>query len=139
MSHNTREMDVPKLKINNLIKTTCDCGVCYASHSVSVTDIEEAIKHIKSSKSDGSIPGMSDYVVNSTKKAAVCSTLVFNSCLLHGFVPEEMLLGTSIPIPINKHKSLSESSNYRGTTLSSIIDKLYDFILFKMKNRILFS
>ena len=89
-------MDVLKLNIKNLIKTTCDCGVCYAFHSVSVTDVEEAIKHLKSSKSDGSIPGMSDYVINGTKKVAVCLKLVFNSCLLHGFVPEEMLLGTLI-------------------------------------------
>ena len=82
-------MKILKLKIKNLIKTTCECGVCYASHSVSVTDVKEAIKHLKSSKSDGSIPGMSDYVINGTKKAAVCLTLVFNSCLLHGFVPEK--------------------------------------------------
>ena len=47
VSYNTREMDVLKLKIKNLIKTSCDCGVCYASHSVSVN--EEAIKHLKSS------------------------------------------------------------------------------------------
>ena len=65
---NTREMVVLKLKIKNLIKITCDCGVCYASHSVSVTDVEEAIKHLKSSKTGGSIPGMSDYVMNGTKR-----------------------------------------------------------------------
>ena len=57
-----------KLKIKNLIKTTCECGVCCASHSVSVTDVEEAIKRLKSSKSDGSIPGMLDYVINGTKR-----------------------------------------------------------------------
>ena len=50
-----------------------------------------------------------------------------------------MLLGTLIPIPKNKHKSLNESTNYRGITLSSIIGKLYDFILFKMNNMILRS
>ena len=55
------------------------------------------------------------------------------------FVPEEMLLGTLIPIPRNKRKSVNESSNYRGITLSSIIGKLYDFILFKMNNMMLRS
>ena len=50
-----------------------------------------------------------------------------------------MLLGTLLPMPKNKHKSLNESSNFRGITLSSIIGKLYDFILFKMNNRILRS
>ena len=68
VSYNTREIDVLKLKIKNLIKTTCVCWVCYASHSVYVTNDEEAIKHLKSSKSDGSIPGMSDYVINGTKR-----------------------------------------------------------------------
>ena len=36
-------MDVLKLKIKNLIKTTCDCRVCYASHLVSVINVEEAV------------------------------------------------------------------------------------------------
>ena len=55
--------------------------------------------HSKCSQRDCSIPGMSDYVINGTKKSAVCLTLVYNSCLLHGFVAEEMLFGTLISIP----------------------------------------
>ena len=82
---------------------------------------------LKCLKSDGSIR----LFHKQNEKATVCLTLVFNSGLLHGFIPNEMLLGTLIPIP-KKHKSLNESSNCRGITLCTILGKFYDFFLFRM-------
>ena len=49
--------------------------------------------------------------------------------LIHGFSPESMTLGTMIPIPKNKRKSLSDSDNYRSIALSSVIGKLLDIVI----------
>ena len=49
--------------------------------------------------------------------------------------PESMILGTMIPIPKDKKKSLCSSSNYRAIALSSNFSKILDWIiLIKEKN-----
>ena len=45
--------------------------------------------------------------------------------------------GTIIPIPKNKLKSLNDSNNYRGITLSSILGKLFDNIILQNNKSIL--
>ena len=40
-----------------------------------------------------------------------------------------MILGTMIPIPKDKKKSLCSSSNYRAIALSSIFSKILDWII----------
>ena len=44
--------------------------------------------------------------------------------LSHGFSPNSMILGTVIPIPKDKKKSLCNSGNYRTIALSSIFSKI---------------
>ena len=58
--------------------------------------------------------------------------------LTHSCVPRGLLLPTVIPIPKNKNKSLSDSDNYRGIALSSILGKQFDIILLK-NNKELFN
>ena len=62
-------------------------------------------------------------------KSFVFISLLFNSMLTHGVIPDEMLLGTITPIVKNRRKSVSESSNYRAITLSSILGKLFNIII----------
>ncbi len=40
-----------------------------------------------------------------------------------------MLLGTMVPIPKNKKKSLCDSDNYRAIALSSIFGKTFDWVI----------
>ena len=47
----------------------------------------------------------------------------------HGFSPYSMILGTMIPIPKDKNKSLCSASNYRAIALSSIFSKILDWII----------
>ena len=56
-------------------------------------------------------------------------SLLFNSMLAHGCVPNDFLISTLVPIPKNKRKSLNNSDNYRAIALSSILGKLMDGIL----------
>ena len=55
-------------------------------------------------------------------------SLLFKTMLTHSCVPSGLLLSMVIPIPKNKNKSLSDSGNYRGIALSSILGKLFDII-----------
>jgi hypothetical protein len=59
---------------------------------------------------------------------------VHTACLLsgvivHGSVPEDLLIGTTIPIPKGKHGNATSSDNYRGITLSSIMGGILDSVI----------
>ena len=59
--------------------------------------------------------------------------------LKHGVITDSLLIGTIIPIPKNKRKSLNDSSNYRGITLSSIMGKILDHVILNKNIDILIS
>ncbi len=52
---------------------------------------------------------------------------------------ESMILGTMVPIPKNKQKSLSNSDNYRVIALSSIIGKILDWVILIKERHVLKS
>ena len=54
---------------------------------------------------------------------------VITFMLSHGFSPNSMILGTMIPIPKDKKKSLCNSGNYRTIALSSIFSKILDWVI----------
>ena len=55
--------------------------------------------------------------INHSQTTSSYSALLFNSMLVHGVLPDGMLLGTIISIVKNKWKSTSDSSNFRAITL----------------------
>ena len=120
------------MKKNNLLIESCCCkDKCYSNHNIDYNDVAHSIKSLKNGKSDGQSGLFSDHFINGTAKLNIYLTFLFNVMLVHGFVPDSMLLGTLIPIPKNKRKSLNDSNNYRGITLSSIIGKMFDNILLR--------
>ena len=63
-------------------------------------------------------------------------SLLFNSLIIHGFTPDEMLTGSILPIPKSKRKSIHDSSNYRGIALSRIFGKIVDTIILKNNSEV---
>ena len=57
--------------------------------------------------------------------------ILFNGIIQHGYVPVEFLLGTITPIVKDTQGDISDPSNYRGITLSSLPAKLFEFALQK--------
>ena len=78
-------------------------------------------------------------IILSMHKSFVFISLLFNSMLTHGVLPDEMLSGTITPIVKNRHKSVNESSNYTAITLSSTLGKLFDIIILNQNRHILKS
>ncbi len=88
-----------------------------------------AIEQLKQVKSGGEEGLWSDYIIHGTHTLYVLMTLVFNALLIHSFSPNSMILGTMVPIPKNKKKSLCDSNNYRAIALSSVIGKTLDLVI----------
>ena len=117
--------------INDVIPIKCCNGVCYNNHLINCNDVTKAVNKLKSGKSDGNTDQMSDHYKHGTVKCNVYMSLLFQAMLTHGVIPDSLLLGTIIPIPKNNRKSLNDSSNYRGITLSSIMGKILDNIILR--------
>ena len=78
-----------------------------------------AIAHLKSDNSEGLF---SDHFIHGTHRFYVILSILFTSMLSHGFSPNSMILGTIIPIPKDKKKSLCNS-------LSRIFSKILDWVI----------
>ena len=111
------------------VQTKCNHDKCGFSHNINVAHVKKAIGALKPGKSDGSEGLTTDHFLNGTDQLQVLLSLLFNSMLHHGFSPAGTLMSTIIPIPKNSRKSLNDSSNYRGISLSSIFCKIIDLII----------
>ena len=54
---------------------------------------------------------------------------LFSACIIHGYLPLDMLKGTINPLVKDAHGDLSSSDNYRPVMLSSIFLKLFEYCL----------
>lgn len=96
---------------------------------IGCADIKDAIQRLKPGKNDGNLGLGSDYFINACNELCVHIGFLFSSLVVHGVAPKDMLTSTVIPIPKGKNANVTDSSNYRGITLSSIFGKLFDILI----------
>ena len=110
-------------------------------YEIELNDVKTAIAHLKLGKSDGEEGLNSDHIIQGSVLLQKYLTFVFNAMLSHGLSPDSMLNGTMIPIPKGKGKAIIHvcSDNYRAITLSSILCKVFDWIVLLKENKILRS
>ena len=98
------------------------------SYNISVHDVMNAVTHLKAVN----LTDMKDFqviILFMVIDNYVLLSILFSLFLRHGFSPDSMILGTMIPMPKDKKKSLCSSSNYRTIALSSIFSKILDWII----------
>ena len=137
VSYNMDEMKSILQDIDNDISTSCKQQHCYSNHNVSSSMVKEAIKQLKANKGDGNDGCQSDHFIHGTDKLYDMLSTLLTVMLKHGYAPDSFLLSTIASIPKNKHKSISDSSNYRGIALSSVIGKVLDIAILKNNSAVL--
>ncbi len=60
---------------------------------------------------------------------AVRLSLMKTAMLLHGYHPEDFLVGTLISLPTNTHGDICDSENYHGIYLCSYITNIIEWII----------
>ena len=65
--------------------------------------------------------------------------MVMSSMMVHGYNANDLLSSTVISIPKNTRGDLSQSDNYRGISLCNCICKLFDVILMKKCDKVLYT
>ena len=132
VSFNKIEMNELMQDVTSDIKHRCIEGGCNSQHQISVTNIESAIKHIKSNKKDGFDDVSTSHLIHASSVLNIQKSLLFTAMLHHGFSPSQFRFSKLIPIVKNRRKSLHDSNNYRAIALSSIMGKVFDWVLLEL-------
>ena len=123
--YDVSEMQIIQNDVNNLLKNVSSCADCIFN----LCDVKSAVSHLKAHKNDGSTGLTSDHIINAGDDCFTHLALLLSAITVHGTVPDNFLYSTIMPIPKKKHGITSDSSNFRGITLSSIYGKLFDNII----------
>ena len=128
------EMDYIQKHINQNISNAN--GVDFV---ITSKEVNKAINSLKQQKSDGDHGLMSDHIIYSHPRFKDYIGKLVTTILIHGYVPQDLLLGTIVSIPKDNRASLITSNNYRGITLCSALSKLIDVIIIQRYNDVLIT
>ena len=107
---------------------TCVAGIDDAM-KVTSTIIREAVNHLKSNKNDSTFHFTSGCLKNAPAILYEQLVLVFRFYIIHGHVSNIFMLSTLIPIVIDKLGNLCSSDNYRCIAISSLVLKIFDWVI----------
>ena len=67
-----------------------------------------------------------EHILNGTPKLAIHLHILFNAMLQHSYIPTLLLRGNISPLVKDRDGNMSDSSNYRAITLSSIFIQMFE-------------
>ena len=91
--------------------------------------VEEAIGRLKNNKSDPLFNFSSECLKNAPVVLCEQLTLLFRHYLTHGYISLALMLSTLIPLVKDKLGDITSSNNYRSIALSSLILKMFDWVV----------
>ena len=106
---------------------------------VTSKEVNNAIDSLKYQKADGDHGLMSDHIIYSHSKFREYIGKLITAIIIHGHMPQDLLIGTIVSIPKDNRASLITSNNYRGITLCSALSKLIDVIIICRYNDVLLT
>ena len=91
--------------------------------------VAEAVSHLRSCKSDPVFKFCSGCIKNAPLLFYEHLASLFRSYLMHGHISSVLLLSTLIPLLKNKLGNVCVSENYRSIAISSLILKVFDWVI----------
>ena len=114
VGYSLNELERLKMDIHRHIENKCD----NLSHSISVKVIKDALSKLKLGKKEEN--GLfTNHLIYGSDRLIVMITLLFNSMLVHRIAPDDLLLGTMIPLIKNSRAAKRCSDNYRALTIGT--------------------
>ena len=93
-------------------------------------EIELFIKELPLSKSPGLDEISNEHLKYSSHRITTLLALLFESILIHGFLPQNMIKSAITPIVKDKTEDITKKNNYRPITLTPVILKLLEKVLY---------
>ena len=91
--------------------------------------VYDATQHLKKSKNDPTFRFNSDCLTNAPPILFEQLALIFQFYLFHGHMTDVLLLSTLVPLVKDKLGNLCSSDNYRSIAISSLILKIFDWVM----------
>ncbi len=117
--YNSKRMNDITNEINDKMSDHCNI-----SYRISVVDIFNSVKRLKTVTSGGVESLFSEHIIHGPHLLVVLLTNVINYMLVHSINPECMIIGTMVHITKCKRKMKCCSDNYRAITCSSVVGKV---------------
>ena len=118
------EMNRVASDIESRIDNSCSNHI----QNISVQNVKDGISKLKLGKKEEN--GLfSNHFIYGSNRLLVVISLLFNSMLIHGIAPDDLLLGTMIPLIKNSRGSKQSSDNYRSLTIGTSLSKLLDIVI----------
>ena len=96
---------------------------------ITTSVIADAVAHLRDDKTDPVFSFNLDCIKNAPTVLYEQLVILFRSFLIHGRMSSVLLLSTLVPILKNKLGSVCSSDNYRSIALSSLILKIFDWVV----------
>jgi hypothetical protein len=106
-----------------------DCSQLGDDHVITHMDLRDAIQQLKCRKSCGPDGMNAEALKHSGHVLSVHLTLLFNMCLCHCYLPDELIKTTVVPLLKNKSGDISDVNNYRAIALSNCLSKLFESLM----------
>ena len=91
--------------------------------------VKDAAKHLKKKKNDPTYNFTSDCLINAPDIFFKQLSIIFRSYIIHGNISDILMLSTLVPIVKDKLGNLCSSDNYRSIAISSLVLKIFDWVL----------
>ena len=128
-------------KVSSATDVNVDLSDIRIGHMInlfSVTDIKEAMKCLKPTIGHDNIH--TNHLLLAPDILAEVLAKFFTACVIHGYLPPDMIKGIINPIVKDIHGDLSNSDNYRPVMSSSVLLKLLEYcILQKISGHMRFN
>jgi len=106
-----------------------------SDHICSPQEVASAISKLNPHKNDGGTQLSSDHLIFVGPDLPVHKAFLFTCITVHGFMPEDFLSSSFIPVAKKRGCNASASENFRGIALSSVFRKIFDNISVSFKHK----
>ncbi len=124
------ELNSIKQKINHAL-----CRYNGSEYIITVEETKKAISKLSGEKSDGDRQLWSNHIIYAPDQLIVHLSVLMTGIIVHGYNPTDLLLGTLISLPKDKHGNMCDSDNYSGICLCSCIMKLLEWCMLIKYNK----
>ena len=112
-------------------RAEAEVNMSHMEHVARITPelLKKAARKLKPGKSDPIYSFSSDCFINGTDSLFEHLANVLKCCTVHSHVSLVLLISTLVPLVKDKLASISNSKNYRSVAISSILLKLFDWVV----------
>lgn len=134
VSYNEHDLNKLKTEIDSRIDNSYPNikDISIKTPSITLQEVKNPMLELKQGKKEEN--GLySNHFINGTDRLFVLIILFFNCMLIHGIAPDELLLGTMIPLIKNNRGNKQCSDNYRSLTIGTGLAKILDIVILNQK------